>query len=49
MLRKRLVGSVHYVLGPFGPDTDYDDMGSGYANARGKNAKKRAAVARAKP
>jgi hypothetical protein len=23
-LRKRLVGSAHYILGPFGPDTDFN-------------------------
>jgi len=36
MLRKLLVGSAHYILGPFGPDTDYDGMGCGYANEAGR-------------
>jgi transposase len=45
MLRRLLVGSVHYVLGPFGPDTDLRRYGLRLCERGGKNAKKRAAVA----
>ena len=45
MLRKLLVGSVHYVLGPFGSDSDLRRHGEKIASRGGKNAKKRAAVA----
>ena len=45
MLRKLLVGSAHYVLGPFGSDTDLRRHGEKIASRGGKNAKKRAAVA----
>jgi transposase len=45
MLRKLLVGSAHYVLGPFGPDTDLRRYGLRLCERGGKNAKKRAAVA----
>jgi len=45
MLRKLLVGSAHYVLGPFGSDSDLRRHGEKIAARGGKNAKKRAAVA----
>jgi transposase len=45
MLRKLLVGSAHYILGPFGPDTDLRRFGKKLCARGGKNAKKRATVA----
>ena len=46
MLRKLLVGSAHYILGPFGSDSDLRGHGEKIASrAGGKNAKKRAVVA----
>jgi transposase len=45
MLRRLLVGSAHYVLGPFGPDTDLRRWGLALAARGGKAAKKRAVVA----
>ena len=45
MLRRLLVGSAHYILGPFGPDTDLLRYGLRLCERGGKNAKKRAAVA----
>jgi transposase len=45
MLRKLLVGSAHYILGPFGKDSDLRRHGQKIAARGGKNAKKRAAVA----
>ena len=45
MLRRLLVGSAHYILGPFGPDTDLRQYGQRLCERGGKNAKKRAAVA----
>jgi transposase len=45
MVRKLLVGSAHYILGPFGSDTDLRRYGLGLCERAGKNAKKRAAVA----
>jgi transposase len=46
MLRKLLVGSAHYVLGPFAKeDSDLRRHGEKIARRGGKNAKKRAAVA----
>ena len=44
-VRRLLVGSAHYILGPFGPDTDLRRYGLAIATRGGKNAKKRAAVA----
>lgn len=44
-LRRILVGSAHYILGPFGADTDLKRWGQGLASRGGKNAKKRAVVA----
>jgi transposase len=48
MLRKLLVGSAHYILGPFGPDTDLRRFGMKLCERGGKNAKKRATVAMAR-
>jgi transposase len=45
MVRKLLVGSAHYILGPFGPDTDLRRYGRRLCERGGKNAKKRAVVA----
>jgi transposase len=45
MLRKLLVGSSHYILGPFGSDSDLRRHGEKIASRGGKNSKKRAAVA----
>lgn len=44
-LRKTLVSSAHYILGPFGPDTDLRRWGLKLCERGGKNAKKRAVVA----
>jgi transposase len=44
-LRRLLVGSAHYILGPFGPDSDLRRWGTTLAARGGKNAKKRAVVA----
>jgi transposase len=44
-LRQLLVNCSHYVLGPFGPDSDLRRFGLSIARRGGKNAKKRAAVA----
>jgi transposase len=45
MLRRLMVGSAHYILGPFGSDSDLRRHGEKIAARGGKNAKKRAAVA----
>jgi len=45
MLRKLLVGSAHYILGPFGGDSDLRRHGQKIASRGAKNAKKRAAMA----
>jgi pimeloyl-ACP methyl ester carboxylesterase len=45
MVRKLLVGSAQYILGPFGPETDLRRYGLRLCERGGKNAKKRAAVA----
>ena len=45
MLRKLLVGSAHYILGPFGSDSDLRRHGEKIAQRGAKNAKKRAVVA----
>lgn len=45
LLRKLLVQSAHYVVGPFGPDTDLRRWGQRLGARGGKNAKKRAVVA----
>jgi len=44
-LRRLLVSSAHYILGPFGPDSDLRRYGGKIASGGGKNAKKRAVVA----
>ena len=44
-LRQLLVGSAHYILGRFGPDTDLRRWGLKLAERGGKSAKKRAIVA----
>jgi transposase len=44
-LRKLLVGCAHYIIGPFGPDSDLRRHGLAIAARGGKNARKRAAVA----
>lgn len=45
LLRRLLVSAAHYVLGPFGPDTDLRRQGLAMAERGGKSAKKRAVVA----
>jgi transposase len=45
MLRRLLVGSAHYILGPFGSDSDLRRHGEKITSRGGKNSKKRAAVA----
>ena len=45
MLRKLLVNGAHYILGPFGSDSDLRRHGEKIASRGGKNAKKRAVVA----
>jgi transposase len=45
MLRRLLVSGAHYILGPFGSDSDLRRHGEKIACRGGKNAKKRAAVA----
>jgi len=44
-LRRILVTSAHYILGPFGEDSDLRRWGLELAGRGGKNAKKRAVVA----
>jgi transposase len=44
-LRRLLVSAAHYILGPFGPDSDLRRFGLAIASRGGKNAKKRAVVA----
>jgi transposase len=45
LLRRLLVGSAQYILGPFGEDCDLRRFGEALAQRGGKNAKKRAVVA----
>jgi transposase len=45
MLRRLLVSSAHYILGPFGHDSDLRRHGEKIASRGAKNAKKRAVVA----
>ena len=45
MLRRLLVGSAHYILGPFGPDCELRHWGLELAARGGRNPKSRAAVA----
>jgi transposase len=44
-MRRLLVGCAHYILGPFGPDSDLRRHGLKLMARGGKNAKKRAVVA----
>lgn len=44
-MRRLLVGSAQYILGPFGPPTDLRQWGLALAKRGGKSAKKRAVVA----
>jgi transposase len=44
-LRRLLVNAAHYILGPFGPDTDLRRWGLALAARGRKNAKKRALIA----
>lgn len=44
-LRRLLVGSAQYILGPFGPDCDLRRHGERLMQRGGKNAKKRAVIA----
>ncbi len=44
-LRRLLVGSAHYILGPFGPDCALRRTGKRLMGSGGDNAKKRAVVA----
>jgi len=44
-LRKLLVGCAHYIIGPFGPDSNLRRHGMAIAARGGTNARKRAAVA----
>ena len=45
LLRRLLVTAAHYILGPFGPDTELRRFGLRLAERGGKAAKKRAVVA----
>jgi transposase len=45
MLRRLLVSGAHYILGPFGHDSDLRPHGEKTASRGGKNSKKRAVVA----
>jgi len=45
MLRRLLLSGAHYILGPFGSDSDLRRHGQKIASRGGKNSKKRAAVA----
>ena len=45
LLRRLLVGSAQYIMGPFGVDSDLRRHGEAIAKRGGKNAKKRAVVA----
>jgi transposase len=45
MLRRLLVQASHYILGPFGPDSDLRRFGLALVERGGKRAKKRAVIA----
>ena len=45
LLRRLLVGCAHYILGPFGEDSDLRRHGEKIAHRGGKNARKKAVVA----
>jgi transposase len=44
MLRRLLLSGAHYILGPFGSDSDLRRHGEEIASRGAKNAKKRAVV-----
>jgi hypothetical protein len=44
-MRSLLVGSAHYILGPFGEDSDLRRHGLKMSESGGKSGKKRAVVA----
>ena len=44
-LRRLLVNAAHYILGPFGPDSDLRRFGAKIASRGGKIARKRAVIA----
>ncbi len=48
LLRRLLVSSAHYILGPFGQDCDLRRWGQSLCGRGGKNAKRRAVVATAR-
>jgi len=48
LLRRLLVQAAHYILGPFGQDSDLRSFGLELARRGGKNGKKRAVVATAR-
>ncbi len=48
LLRRLLVSAAHYILGPFGPDTDLRRAGLRMAERGGNAVKKRAVVATAR-
>jgi len=48
MLRRLLMQASHYILGPFGPDSDLRRFGLKLAERGGKNGKKKAVVATAR-
>ena len=48
LLRRLLVQAAHYILGPFGQDSDLRSFGLELARRGGKNGKKRAVVAAAR-
>lgn len=45
LCRRLLVQAAHYVIGPFGPESDLRNWGLGLARAGGKGAKKKAVIA----
>lgn len=45
LVRRLLVGCAHYIMGPFGPDSELRRFGLKLAARGGKNAKRRAVVA----
>ena len=49
MVRKLLVGSAHYILGPFGPDTDLRRYGLRLCERGGKNAKRTSMPGKSQP
>lgn len=45
MMRRLLIGSAHYIIWPFGEDSDLRRWGLKLVGRGGKNAKKKAVVA----